>query len=439
MNEVHGTNFSEKFWTRLLIPYAWTYYNQREHYEFTDSKYPIPFQPIGGWSPPGKSQVIKDILLATLRSLKGKYSPRKIGEVLPRNGKLVLGIRGEIAAAELDATFVSFNWIPFLGFADPEPRKRLMSLAEKADSPEGKWLVEQMPEVYLEYFGRLLRIMQTVDSVVISDIYVEHYGSFFDRLLAFYLSERGASVNQLQLGGYIGETIQSVDAVMRFERDKHLTYGWRINPEDIPFYSIRLEQFRAKYESCRNSEKKLDLLVVYNHVNSRATREHYEYCSDVLRDNLSSDQYPKIMLRPRGSTRLLSAKKSLRFLKGFASGQIGSGKEDMAQLCAKARLVIHWSHPSTNLLECIFVDQPVVAVQLNSTPTDIVKPHYRFLKEVGILHDDPSSLVNHISRIDVESWWSSIICREEYQLFKRTFARSKDDYMAEQFGQNAGG
>lgn len=70
--------------------------------------------------------------------------------------------------------------------------------------------------------------------------------------------------------------------------------------------------------------------------------------------------------------------------------------------------------PSTNFLECVYVDQP----------TDLVKPHYQFLSEVGVLHSYIQPLSQHLNRIDVENWWCEVKNRAEYREFKNQLTNS---------------
>jgi hypothetical protein len=96
-------------------------------------------------------------------------------------------------------------------------------------------------------------------------------------------------------------------------------------------------------------------------------------------------------------------------------------KQSMTLAVKSSRLVIQMTHPSTNILECFYVNKPVVALLSNDQPTEVVWPYYNFFSEAGVFHETMESLTEHINKIDLDKWWLELINTEEYKSFKNNF------------------
>lgn len=82
------------------------------------------------------------------------------------------------------------------------------------------------------------------------------------------------------------------------------------------------------------------------------------------------------------------------------------------------------TYPSTNTLECMYVDHPVVAILENYNPSEIVEPYYKFFLDKGVFHYTMYSLTKHLNEMNVDTWWSDIVNHETYKNFKKEFIRS---------------
>ena len=174
MNRVHGTQFSEKFWTRALLEYAVAAYNQKAHFDEESFRYPISFEAINGWAPPDRKKIIQDVALTSLRSLKGAYSAKDIARSLLGVSRVAFGTRSEIFGLELAAAPLSFNWIPYLGRPDSKVRKSLRTASQDAPTLHYRNVCRNVPRLYVEFFGNLLRLFERAQSLPITDIFVEH-------------------------------------------------------------------------------------------------------------------------------------------------------------------------------------------------------------------------------------------------------------------------
>jgi hypothetical protein len=106
------------------------------------------------------------------------------------------------------------------------------------------------------------------------------------------------------------------------------------------------------------------------------------------------------------------------------------GRNRIAELVKNARLVIHLQSPSTTLLECIYINNPVMSIIKPSRfiPTKIAVEAYNGLIKVGVLHETAESLVKKLNSISsIEEWWSKTLKTPEYMHFKNKFCKNFDN------------
>lgn len=430
MNRVHDVEFSTKFWTRVLISYATAAYNQKDYYRKADFTAPVPFQEINGWKPAGRREIQKHRAITSLRAARGKVRASHVGNALKNTKRVALGIRKEAFADQLNATPLSFNWAFSLGRPQITARVRLLSEAKHVECSFERNTIQHAPKLYVEYFAKILQILKGTETSPVDSIFFEHPASNFEVILSAYLSECGkATIYQLQQGGFVGETTISVAPDKRRLYDYLLTYGWSIGSQDIPFYAVRLEEFRKRYQSHQPPEPELDILFVYGAPeNSKALKEHYARCTRAANQKLDRVKFKRIRFRPRAKSRKLRLTEPPTTLDQIQKSELCRGHKDIAELCATSSVVVQWMTPSTNFLECIFVDHPVVAVDTNNMATDVLRPFKAFFKEAGVFHDTPEALVHFLNRTDIEQWWRNLVKDSSYKAFKTLFTRSYSAY-----------
>lgn len=431
LNELHGLNFSTKFWSRILASYALSVINQKPYFEKEKFEYPICFEPINGWAPASRTAVVKGRILSTLRSLKGKYPTRGVLVVAMNSERLALGPRAATFSRELDAAPLSFNCASTLKYPNRKARSYLSSIARSQDCTFHTNVIRSIPKIYAEYFGTLLNSLRKFDGTSVNEILVEHYGSPSEEILAAYLSEvKQARISQLQQGGFVGETKLSILPIARVKYDRLLTYGWQINKEDHPFFAVRLEEYRARYNSCLTDRNSIDALFVYGAPpNSTSLEQHYTAVTTTILSELDRRRFKNILLRPRATSRRLGLVEFPKVFSKVGNDQLDTGRKPIHELCASARIVVQVMMPSTNFLECIFVDQPVVSIDTNSMPTEVIAPFIDFFHAKGVLHKDATSLIGFLNRVNIRAWWSDVISDPIYAEFKKTFARSRVQYL----------
>jgi hypothetical protein len=134
------------------------------------------------------------------------------------------------------------------------------------------------------------------------------------------------------------------------------------------------------------------------------------------------NKYKSFIARPRPMSRTKSHAGELSFIKDNRV-DIDSGLSSMAKLIKESRVVIQFEVPCTNFLECIYVDHPTIGFLFNKTPTEPIKPYYDFFLEQGVLHWSFDSIVEHLNKVDIETWWNGLIQHPMYISFKDTFTK----------------
>lgn len=325
---------------------------------------------------------------------------------------------------------MSFDWVRQLGYPDRSRRNRLLEIAETLPDVEQKNICSAIPKVYIEYFQKILSALNRLDPMPIRKIFVEHYGSTFEEILAAYCAEvKNAQIIQLQQGGFVGETTLSIQPFQRISYDQLLTYGWRIDSIDIPYYAVRLEQYKRRYTAHSNKSATNDILFVFGSPEvAKAITRHYQNAIESICNDLDQQRLPRIKLRPRATSRRLGITRLPSTFRGLPPHWIDQGRTDIAELCANSRAVVQVTMPSTNFLECLFVDQPVLGINTNSMPTTLIKPYLEFFHTCGVLHKDMKSLIGLLNSIDIDSWWAEVTAEAKFQDFLLTFARTKAQY-----------
>jgi len=248
--------------------------------------------------------------------------------------------------------------------------------------------------------------------------------SFYYKVLISAYAEDGATVYWYQHGCEYGEFREDTDHNFELSVcDEYRTWGWKYKKKDRPWKAYRLEHFKLQYDKQKNNFNH-DLLLCYPALNYKNKSFYVEWSSFLLQ-SLDPVKYTEILARPRRTNKIQSHKSQLSFIEDERVTK-SSGLKHISEEMSQCRLILQMNVPSTNFLECIYVDHPTVGILNNNRPTGIVKPFYDFFKENGVLHDDIESLVAHLNRIDLDSWWSRLIKEEMYRSFKETFTRKAE-------------
>lgn len=302
-------------------------------------------------------------------------------------------------------------------------RMRLREFLSADDSLFIRNSVLNIPQVYVEHFDSIL------DSIPLYHpeaktfhLHGDMESSLYLRFLVALYAERGSQVYWYQHGGFYGEIVRHF--AYHFESklsDKFFTWGWRIGKNDVPWKAYRLEAFRLDYANVR-SRTSYDCMLCFPLISSY-NRTLIESATRYFFEKINRDKFGRILARPRPKSKIFSAKGDLLFLDDAVAVK-STGQRPMVREVKSSGLIIQMKHPSTNFLECLYVDHPCIALLMNSDPTDIVKRYYDFFLSVGVFHLNIATLVDHLNSADIDMWWAEVVRHPMYKSFKTEFLRA---------------
>jgi hypothetical protein len=423
MNEIHNTSFSDRFW-RLLISSHVGFSLSRKHLldKKVINKNPL-FEAINGASFP----TLKHKALRLLRYYYYYYkNTRKayteIDKVLSANDHVAFGFHDTTDVVGRECGKVPDYFPLVMPFTKSKYRRKLKQIADRYDDVLMKNIILQLPIMSIENFQKLYDSIPLVAPGK-KTMHVSLVKSEFMKMLLAKYSEHGAELHFYQPGGFFGELkyhggYHQISKVA----DKFFTWGWKINACDVPSYAHRLSKFQKRYNLVEGG-KLYDAVLCYPVPDPMEKARIATDTLTFLRNQQTQDK-TKILARPRPKFRTIDNSAQLAFI---PNGEVikDEGKGPLADLIARSKLVIHMAHPSTNFLECLFVDHPCMAILSNPEPTDIVKPFYEHFLKIGVFHKNGESLAHWVNKINIDQWWAGVLQDPLFQEYKRTFLRKQ--------------
>lgn len=418
LNDLHDVTYSNRFWQILLATYVNSIVSRKNIFEKDSIKIKPLFEPINGVTSPSiKERGIK-FLRRKFKSAKTSKNYQKIINYINENDSISLGLHNPVSVSEDTGAIYLPDYFHSFSKRNDAKRNKLNAIAENTSDLYTRNIISQLPEIYVEYFDEMLNIIPLYNpqNKVIHTSFID---SFFMKFLVGLYIENGAKLHYYQHGAYYGEMINhNAYRNESYIADKYITWGWKLSENDVPGKAYRLELFSKKYKS-QTGNKTYDCLFCYSNVTPR-NRENYINYTHALSSTLDKIKYPRLIARPRPMNKIPFVKHKLNFpiSKDIT---IDSGRTDMAELISKGRVVIQFTVPSTNFLECFYVDHPTVGLLTNDQPTDIIQPYYDFFIAKGVLHLNFDSLINHLNTVDLETWWEALKSEPMYEKFKKEF------------------
>jgi len=421
MNEVHGTDFSKRFWTILLGDVVMSAMSRFYVLKEKDIKRKPDLYPVNSYHLPTRKQKLKAGLFLLAKHLKTRGNRSEIDALLKNENEFRIGFP-EFDGMDDEGVGVNLPlFYPFVtGRGDRSKRKRVNEIAERYPDPFMRNVVRELPAVVVEHFGKLF------ESVVLcrpghKQFHVHIPFTWYTLYLIAKYTENGSRLIWYQHGSYYGEF--EGDGAHHYEHaisDEYRTWGWKIRKRDTPWKAYRLENFKNEYEKHPNTNE-CDLLVAFSKIND-GNRKASKDLTNYLLENLDPDKYEKILARPQPANKVFSQKSQLDFIENERVIK-SSGLTHMAEDMSRCRLVLQMRVPATNFLECVYVGHPTIGLLRNDQPTDEVKPFYDFFLENGVLHDDFGSLVAHLNNVDVEKWWARLLEESMFKNYRELFTR----------------
>lgn len=423
LNEVHDLDYSIRFWTMLLQSYVRSVLSRKLIIENVESfKKPETFA-INGSGYPGVKDKCLQHTRQFLKHILSRNKKRDIFHLLQNHHILNIGFPENTGVKKNELGHeLPIYYYSFLGRGEKKKRVRLYELAQNYENIFLRNCVKEMPKVLVEHFKAAHDEIELFEPE--KKQFHVHFESLYMRILLSKYMQSGAKVIWYQHGSELGEIeMQTSHYVQLNYVDEFRTWGWKVNEKEVPWKAYRLKGFESEYEKHKDNIREFDFLLCYPHINSSNEKKYVKITNGILHH--LDTRYTKVLARPRRSHKLYSHALKLKFINDDRVKK-STGLSHMAADMSKCKLVIQLNVPSTNFLECLYVNHPTIGILNNDRPTDIVKPFYGFFKENGVLHDDIESLVAHLNCIDLDVWWNRLIKKEMYRSFKFTFARETE-------------
>jgi putative transferase (TIGR04331 family) len=417
MNDLHGMDASERFWKIILLPYYSAIISSKN--ELLNEN-PVIFNPpleVYSNSVFPSKQARRYGILRYLGKMSKTFLNRKDWlEKIKASDSIYLGFDKSYGFPEENIfepifpliTYKKVNW---------ELRNYRPKFTGEFSESFIISAIKNLPMIYLEYFNFYFKSIPVFNSTN----KVFHILTFDNTYLRFVIAKyilNGSKIYYYQHGGYYGEfQFHNAHYHESSIADKFITWGWKILERDEPGYALKCEKFKREYWA-KKIEPEYDILLVYPVIENKV-REKIKSRSELLLGNLDRDKYKQLCVRPR-PTQKLNRTEDFDYLKNDVN-HIDQGFQPIVNLISKSRLVLQFTYPSTNMMECFYVNQPCVALLENNNPSDIIKPYYDFFITNGVFHLTMDTLVEHLNRIDLDIWWEEIVNNIVYLDFKKQF------------------
>lgn len=420
MNEVHGLSFSHRFWKIVLNAHVNAVISIK--HVLSDKKLddsPL-LLPINSHHLPTSKQRLIARLPSLVKHFKAPLNLRKIHEVLGAGDNFNIDFPEIEAVREDTGLPLPLYYSIYPGRGNQVLREKVNSIAARQADVYLYNVIRRLPKLYVEYFSRDYDSIRLINPTA-KRFHVHGLPPYFSSLLVAKYIEHGSKLYCYQHGAYYGELVGHNSYLTENSlADEFRTWGWKIKSNDVPWKAYRLEDFRLKYEKYSRT-RQYDFLMCYPDVNA-STIGFYKGGTDYFLKNISRTKYKNLLARPRPMHKMFSHADRISFIKDQRV-TIDSGMDPMAEVVSKCRLVVQFTIPATNFMECLYVDHPTMGLLDNDQPTEQIKPYYDYLIEQGVIHRDFVSLVNHLNSIDVDVWWNRLIKEPRYLEFKNTFLR----------------
>ena len=155
-----------------------------------------------------------------------------------------------------------------------------------------------------------------------------------------------------------------------------------------------------------------------------SVEKHISDINDLL-ENLSSQNLKKTKIKFRKDEEgMVSEFLNKKIKKKFRSVKFYDKKLNIYEESAKYELIIETCN-STNLLECISLNIPIVTLwNKNYRVNNLYKKYYANLEKVNVIHKSPKSLAKFINKNkNIDKWWFSKKVQKSLQLFRNNICR----------------
>jgi putative transferase (TIGR04331 family) len=420
LNKIHGIKLSERFWTIILGSYINSAITCRQLFESKEIFSSANLLAINSDKPVSFQTKVKNNTIRFLKFIVSAKNFGKIKNILEHNDNLALTFPDiDIIQKEIGVNFPIYT--PFFwGKGDSQKRQRACEIADEYKDLFMKNIIKQLPKAYIEYFKIIF------DSVPLFNpqkktFHVHMMQSVHSEILVAKYVDNGAKLFWYQHGGCYGELENHNGHLIESSlADEFRTWGWKINPNDVPWKAYRVEKFKVQYNKI-NPVKSFDCLLCYGDIHEGNIKDTKEM-TDFFLCNIDPSKYNKFLARPRPFNKIFSRKSNISFITDNRITK-DAGLSDMIKLVKQSKLVIQFEIPCTNFLECLYVNHPTIGLLFGEEPSEIIKPYFEFFMSNGVYHETMESLVRHLNNINIDEWWQELIKHPLYKSFKYEFLR----------------
>ncbi len=420
MNHIHQVEYPYRFWKIVMVDYVNAIVSIKHILDCQEMKSRPPLQPVNSHHVPTFKQRVMARLPSVIKHYKTLSNRSQIFSLLKTEKNISIGLPDIEAVRKDTGPVMPVHYPVFPGSGNTRKRKRASQLAAQYENIFYRNMVKQLPRIYVEYFDGMFNTIPLFNPE--EKVFHTHgLPIFYNSLLIAKYLNHGAKLFCYQHGAYYGEMVGHNSHYNESSvADEFRTWGWKVRSNDVPWKAYRMEKFSLEYEK-KSKTAAYDFLMCYPDV-FHANQAYFKKITDYFLENINPAKYKKIMARPRPMNRMFSHAGRLSFITD-SRVTIDSGLGSMAEAIANSRLVIQFSIPATNFMECVYVGHPTMGVLDNDQPTEVVKPYYDFLMQQGVIHNDFASLVDHLNKINLDEWWATLIKEPMFLQFKNEFLR----------------
>lgn len=425
LNEVHGMDASLRFWKLVAEDHLLAEVLRKDNLREAEWRgRPEWFAVVNFSNYPTFYEKVRNTGGRLQRYLKSRSVKNDIVSSLRKKNHFYIGFEGlPLPEAEDPGTAVIERYYPFIfGKGDSRKRDKVNVIAGRYDSQFLRNVIRRIPKIYIENFDTLYNSVELHDPEK-KTFHVHVTDSLFETMMIAKYTEEGSKLIWYQHGCYYGEVVHKYRGYFEHSTgDVFRTWGYREHDIDEPWSAYRLESFKRKFQKYPE-DNIYDLMICYS-VMGGHNRKHVVQFTNTLLEKLYRDKYKTILARPRPVNSRVKASSQLNFITDERVTVAPDGSS-IAKQVAESRIVLQMRVPSTNFLECIYCNQPVIGLIENNQPTEIIKPYYAFFKETGVLHENMNSVAEFLNETDIAAWWREVTGSAQYQSYKKKFANSR--------------
>jgi putative transferase (TIGR04331 family) len=294
----------------------------------------------------------------------------------------------------------------------------------------------QIPKIFLEGFNEINSKLNYIKWPKNPKVILTSISHLNDDIFKFYIAKKKKEGSKLFVfqhgGGYILDKSSFSHILESRVADKFFTWGCASKIKNIyPLFVSTTAGKRIK----KNLNKNGLLIAVYDYAKypnrlssylrtQDSVEKHISDINDLL-ENLSSQNLKKTKIKFRKDEEgMVSEVLNKKIKKKFRSVKFYDKKLNIYEESAKYELIIETCN-STNLLECISLNIPIVTLwNKNYRVNNLYKKYYANLEKVNVIHKSPKSLAKFINKNkNIDKWWFSKKVQKSVQLFRNNICR----------------